>query len=75
MAQLDVYEAKTTLSRLIERARQGEEIVIARAGIPMVRLVPVIRPLQVRGDDARRLTSTRTAPRPRRPGDSRAAAG
>ncbi len=41
MAQLDVHEAKTTLSRLIERARQGQEIVIARAGIPMVRLVPV----------------------------------
>lgn len=41
MAQINVYEAKTTLSRLIERARQGEEIVIARAGIPMVRLVPV----------------------------------
>lgn len=41
MAQINVYEAKTTLSRLIERARQGEEIVIARAGTPMVRLVPV----------------------------------
>lgn len=41
MVQINVYEAKTTLSRLIERARQGEEIVIARAGTPMVRLVPV----------------------------------
>ena len=41
MAQLDVHEAKTTLSRLIERACQGEDIVIARAGTPMVRLVPV----------------------------------
>ena len=44
MTKVNVYEAKTNLSRLIERARAGEEIVIARAGTPMVRLVPVEEP-------------------------------
>lgn len=38
---VNVYEAKTQLSRLIERAMAGEDVVIARAGKPMVRLVPV----------------------------------
>ncbi len=41
MSQVNIYEAKTTLSRLIERALSGEEIVIARAGTPLVTLVPV----------------------------------
>ncbi len=36
-----MHEAKTTLSRLVERARAGEEIVIARNGTPVARLVPV----------------------------------
>ena len=36
----NIHEAKTHLSRLIERAAAGEEIVIAKAGRPMVRLVP-----------------------------------
>jgi prevent-host-death family protein len=36
-----VYEAKTQLSRLIDRALAGEDIVISRSGRPMVRLVPV----------------------------------
>lgn len=48
MAQINVYEAKTHLSRLIERARSGEEIVIARAGTPLVQLVPVDRPMEPR---------------------------
>lgn len=34
-----MYEAKTQLSRLVDRAAQGEEIVIARAGRPVARLV------------------------------------
>lgn len=38
---LNVHEAKTQLSRLLERVEQGEEIVIARAGKPIARLVPV----------------------------------
>ena len=40
MATVNVHEAKTHLSRLLERALAGEEIVIARAGTPLVRLVP-----------------------------------
>jgi prevent-host-death family protein len=35
----NVHEAKTHLSRLIDRAAAGEEIIIARAGKPVVRLV------------------------------------
>jgi prevent-host-death family protein len=38
---VNMLEAKTTLSKLVERAEAGEEIVIARDGIPAVRLVPV----------------------------------
>lgn len=38
---LNVHEAKTHLSRLLERVERGEEIVIARAGKPVARLVPV----------------------------------
>lgn len=41
---VNIHEAKTHLSRLIERAEQGEEIVIAKAGTPKVRLTPVADP-------------------------------
>lgn len=37
---VNVHEAKTHLSRLLERVSEGEEIVIARAGRPVARLVP-----------------------------------
>jgi len=37
---VNLYEAKTSLSRLVERAAAGEEIVIAKAGKPMAKLVP-----------------------------------
>jgi prevent-host-death family protein len=37
----NIHEAKTTLSKLIERALAGEEVVIARAGKPLVRLNPI----------------------------------
>lgn len=37
---VNVHEAKTHLSRLLERVERGEEIVIARAGKPVARLVP-----------------------------------
>ena len=39
----NLYEAKNTLSRLVDRAAQGEDIIIAKAGKPMVRLVAVTR--------------------------------
>jgi prevent-host-death family protein len=38
-ACVNVYEAKTHLSQLLDRAAAGEEIVIARAGRPVARLV------------------------------------
>jgi prevent-host-death family protein len=38
--QVNIHEAKTNLSRLIERVEQGEEIVIARGGRPIARLIP-----------------------------------
>ncbi len=41
---VNVYEAKTNLSKLIDRALAGEDVVIARAGRPLVRLVPVRTP-------------------------------
>ena len=37
---VNIHEAKTHLSRLVERVEAGEEIVIARAGRPIARLVP-----------------------------------
>ncbi|MCB9657814.1 MAG: type II toxin-antitoxin system prevent-host-death family antitoxin [Polyangiales bacterium] len=39
---VDMEEAKTDLVRLVERALRGEEVVIARAGVPAVRLVPLV---------------------------------
>lgn len=41
MKTFTVHEAKANLSRLIERACQGEEIVISRGPQPVVRLVPI----------------------------------
>lgn len=38
---VNIHEAKTFFSKLIDRVRQGEEIVIAKAGHPVARLVPV----------------------------------
>lgn len=40
MDSVNIHEAKTHLSRLIERVEAGEEVVIARAGRPVARLVP-----------------------------------
>lgn len=41
---VNVYEAKTHLSQLLDRAAAGEEIVIARAGRPIARLVALAGP-------------------------------
>jgi prevent-host-death family protein len=49
---VNVYEAKTHLSQLLDRAAAGEEIVIARAGRPVARLVALAEP----------------SPEPRKPG-------
>jgi prevent-host-death family protein len=41
MAQIGMHEAKTNLSKLVERAQAGEEIVIARNGKPVACLTPI----------------------------------
>ena len=40
---VNIHEAKTHLSRLVDRAAAGEEIVIARAGKPVAKLVAYVR--------------------------------
>ena len=42
MKTVNVHEAKTNLSRLLKKVEAGEEIVIAKAGKPVARLVPEI---------------------------------
>jgi len=44
---VNVHEAKTHLSRLLARVARGEEVVIAKAGKPIARLVPVDRPARM----------------------------
>ena len=46
--QVNMHEAKTQLSRLGEKAWEGEEVVIAKAGKPYLRLVPYRRESQPR---------------------------
>ena len=45
---VNIHEAKTHLSRLIERVEAGEEITLARAGRPVARIVPFERPKAAR---------------------------
>ncbi|TCB98345.1 type II toxin-antitoxin system prevent-host-death family antitoxin [Micromonospora zingiberis] len=42
-AQFNIHEAKTNLSRIIERVEHGEEIVISRAGQPVAKVIPLVR--------------------------------
>jgi len=52
MAEINVHDAKTHFSRLLQRVAGGEEIVIARAGRPIARLVPIEpKPRLVIGQD------------------------
>jgi len=44
LARVGVHEAKTNLSQLLRRVAAGEEIVIARSGVEVARLVPVRSP-------------------------------
>ena len=39
--EVNVHEAKTHLSRLLERVAMGEEVIIAKAGEPVAKLVPI----------------------------------
>lgn len=48
MQTSNLHQAKTHLSRLVDAALTGEEVIIARAGIPLVRLVPVTPPKRPR---------------------------
>lgn len=48
MAQVNIHEAKTQLSQLLSRAALGEDIIIAKAGKPIVRLVPIEEPVEDR---------------------------
>jgi prevent-host-death family protein len=40
---VNMHQAKSSLSRLVERALAGEDVVIARNGEPLVRLVPLLK--------------------------------
>ncbi|GAA4446922.1 type II toxin-antitoxin system Phd/YefM family antitoxin [Phytohabitans houttuyneae] len=42
-AQFNIHDAKTNLSRIIERVERGEEVIISRAGTPVAKLVPLTR--------------------------------
>jgi len=44
MVEVNTHEAKTHLSRLLQRVAAGEEVVISRAGKPLARLVPYSKP-------------------------------
>ena len=48
MESISVHEATTQLSRLVERASRGEDIVIGKAGTPMVRLVRYVADVSVK---------------------------
>jgi prevent-host-death family protein len=43
MKQVNIHEAKTGLSKLVERAEAGEDVVIARAGRPVAKLVALTK--------------------------------
>ena len=44
MRTVNIHEAKTHLSRLVERAAQGEPFIIAKAGKPLVKVIPLDAP-------------------------------
>ncbi len=48
MKIVNMHEAKTKLSKLVEEALAGEEIILAKAGKPLVRLVPYEEHLEPR---------------------------
>jgi prevent-host-death family protein len=48
-AQFNIHDAKTNLSRIIERVEHGEEIIICRAGNPVAKVIPLGGRVQRRG--------------------------
>ncbi len=49
MPSYNVHEAKTQLSRILERVERGEEVVISRAGTPVAKVVPLAGTVRRRG--------------------------
>ncbi len=49
METIDIHDAKTHLSRLLERVQKGEEIMLAKAGVPIAKLVPITQPVRELG--------------------------
>ena len=47
MTSVNVYEAKTKFSKLLQRVAEGEEIVISNRGVPVARLIPFSKQPQV----------------------------
>lgn len=45
---VNLYEAKTHLSALVDAAEQGEEIIIAKNGVAKARLAPIVKPTRTR---------------------------
>lgn len=48
MQTVNIHEAKTQLSRYVDQAATGDEVIIARAGKPVARLVPLATNKQIR---------------------------
>jgi prevent-host-death family protein len=46
MTTVNIHEAKTHLSRLVDEVAAGAEIIIAKAGKPMARLAPIAAPIR-----------------------------
>lgn len=49
MSVVNIHKAKTHLSRLLEAVAAGEEVIIAKAGKPVAKLVPIEKPKRVPG--------------------------
>jgi prevent-host-death family protein len=62
MQTVNIHAAKTQLSRLVDAAAGGEEIIIARAGKPVARLVPLAEPAPARKRVLGRLDGQLTIP-------------
>jgi len=45
VATMNIHEAKTHFSRLVDRAENGETVIIARAGKPVAKIVPLEKPV------------------------------
>jgi prevent-host-death family protein len=54
MSTYNIHEAKTHFSKLLKRVLKGEEVVIARAGKPIARILPIDNdvPRRIPGNDA-----------------------